>query len=854
MADIAAGMAFISKHRCVHRDLAARNILLDRPRAAVADFGLARRMTEQYAYLIQNQQRALPTRWLAPESLLYQKFTTQTDVWALGVTIWEIVTMGAIPYPGIQSIQLFQLLHSGYRMSKPQNCSDELYQLILQCWHKTPSKRPSFVDIENKFREMAQQPSTHLFESTEGIQEWLSFEESENCSGDVTTAAMFANSNQQVDTNSTMSINCDLSSEVTQTNTACEPRLSGSWRNLIKKKTTFDFDYSEGADDTQQRATYAFHDPNKTSFISCQDDYASTTDYNRESSQLITNSSNATDDIVIVEGDGAQVGSNAATTNQYDDLSPRQLSSPTEANAEKMISKSEDDNTGKTVVSDPSTKTDSFHFNNECSSSYRSSSQFQGHCAELNHGNTFSPVSQESDVSDSLPTLATNEKSNDQEKRQKQQRQGQKQNEEQGGQSHQQQQQQQQQQTSQTQRTSIAHPADADNIYSFENTADPFKHSQESSLPWSSNTVHGTHFEAKQQFVNNTTDNVLSDKLEIQGEGFEENQFEQKDKTDSVSSFLKIDHNSDGIDLDAIAEAAIAYPYCTENELTYENPMNFPGSNDITGNTGSNDAKNVANNFDFGTPLISTDVTVADIAPIYIDVGSERESDLYETIHQTSVPPLTFDDLQRMNDTSTEYLLESPVQPTIDSLPKDHRYLELHTDEPSTVVCSRDKISKLQRKPTQQDREQHMKDQKLKLLQKQLQEMKELQEQIQKEMNEMRHVEEEKQSEPSLQHQKRQQQLELVQRQQRLELQQHTHNVNQFSGLDEDAPYSILPPAPVGILQSNDPTSSTKSDHAEDDYAPERPSKPNHLIASANIDLGDSSIPPPLPTKQSRIK
>ena len=87
MADIASGMSYISQRHCVHRDLAARNILLDRPRAAVADFGLARRMTEQYAYLIQNKQRALPTRWLAPESLLYQKFTTKTDVWFVSLSL-----------------------------------------------------------------------------------------------------------------------------------------------------------------------------------------------------------------------------------------------------------------------------------------------------------------------------------------------------------------------------------------------------------------------------------------------------------------------------------------------------------------------------------------------------------------------------------------------------------------------------------------------------------------------------------------------------------------------------------------------------------------------------------------------
>ncbi|EGD76978.1 TK protein kinase [Salpingoeca rosetta] len=176
MADVAAGMAYISSRHCVHRDLAARNILLDRPRAAVADFGLARRMTEQYAYLIQNKQRALPTRWLAPESLLYQKFTSQTDVWAFGVTMWEIVMMGAVPYPGIPTTNLFRLLLSGHRMDRPQNCSQDLYNLMLSCWNKLPSKRPTFESLERQLRQLRARATHHLDDTVEGTREYLTLD------------------------------------------------------------------------------------------------------------------------------------------------------------------------------------------------------------------------------------------------------------------------------------------------------------------------------------------------------------------------------------------------------------------------------------------------------------------------------------------------------------------------------------------------------------------------------------------------------------------------------------------------------------------------------------------------------
>ena len=101
----------------------------------------------EYAYLVKNKQRKLPTKWLAPEALMDQAFTTKTDVWyvslnrqisyslplfcrSFGVTLWEILLMGAIPYPGISTIDLFVMLTKDhYRMPKPGNCSSVLYQV-----------------------------------------------------------------------------------------------------------------------------------------------------------------------------------------------------------------------------------------------------------------------------------------------------------------------------------------------------------------------------------------------------------------------------------------------------------------------------------------------------------------------------------------------------------------------------------------------------------------------------------------------------------------------------------------------------------------------------------------------------
>lgn len=64
---------------------------------------------------------------MAPESLADHIYTSRSDVWSFGILLWELVTLGTAPYPGIAVQDLFKLLKGGYRMDKPNNCSNELY-------------------------------------------------------------------------------------------------------------------------------------------------------------------------------------------------------------------------------------------------------------------------------------------------------------------------------------------------------------------------------------------------------------------------------------------------------------------------------------------------------------------------------------------------------------------------------------------------------------------------------------------------------------------------------------------------------------------------------------------------------
>ena len=72
---------------------------------------------------------AVPIKWMAPESLTDHLYTTKSDVWGFGILLWELVTLGKSPYPGVRPDQLIGLLQSGYRMAMPEGCSPVMWVL-----------------------------------------------------------------------------------------------------------------------------------------------------------------------------------------------------------------------------------------------------------------------------------------------------------------------------------------------------------------------------------------------------------------------------------------------------------------------------------------------------------------------------------------------------------------------------------------------------------------------------------------------------------------------------------------------------------------------------------------------------
>ncbi|VDK73786.1 unnamed protein product [Litomosoides sigmodontis] len=157
---IASAMEYLYKNRLVHRDLAARNVLVKRTNhVEVTDFGLARLLEKGKSEVVVGGKVAV--KWLALESLEKQIYNHYTDVWAFGVTCWEVLTFGQTPFQSVPPDQIRQHLANGNRLEQPNNCAQEVYQTFLQCWLQNPESRPNFVVLKEKFNQYCKAP--HLY-------------------------------------------------------------------------------------------------------------------------------------------------------------------------------------------------------------------------------------------------------------------------------------------------------------------------------------------------------------------------------------------------------------------------------------------------------------------------------------------------------------------------------------------------------------------------------------------------------------------------------------------------------------------------------------------------------------------
>lgn len=151
---VAAGMKYLASQHYVHRDLATRNCLVGSNLVVkIGDFGMSRDVytTDYYQF---GGRTLLPVRWMPPESILYRRFTIESDIWSFGVVLWEIFTGGKQPWYGYTNQEVITQITAGRMLGCPERCPPDMYSVMLSCWAKNPQERLPMATLYDRIRSL----------------------------------------------------------------------------------------------------------------------------------------------------------------------------------------------------------------------------------------------------------------------------------------------------------------------------------------------------------------------------------------------------------------------------------------------------------------------------------------------------------------------------------------------------------------------------------------------------------------------------------------------------------------------------------------------------------------------------
>ncbi|KAL1020893.1 hypothetical protein UPYG_G00006070 [Umbra pygmaea] len=162
---IAKGMYYLEERCMVHRNLAARNVMMKTDYLVqISDYGVADLLypdDKKYIYSDSNKT-PINIKWMALESILFRRYTHQSDVWSYGVTVWEMMSYGVEPYTSMLPQDVPSLLEKGERLAQPHICTIDVYMVMVKCWMIDENIRPTFKELANDFSRMARDPPRYL--------------------------------------------------------------------------------------------------------------------------------------------------------------------------------------------------------------------------------------------------------------------------------------------------------------------------------------------------------------------------------------------------------------------------------------------------------------------------------------------------------------------------------------------------------------------------------------------------------------------------------------------------------------------------------------------------------------------